>query len=662
MTYEDFLYKYWKYKFTKRQSTAMKKIFHSYRNEIEEEELFSLTSNSIKRRHSMGTRTALAYLEVKEMIKEHKLFEVPIPHTSNIKKDDGKIQWYVDKVKSIDESSIEKENSFEIKEKRNDGLLLNQSKTKIFNGISVDGVEIDINKILNNHYHWDTSKKYHINNLRFRTSCLTREEIKALEKFKKSISNNEDLFFSFFKNIFGLQRIKIKKAAAKTLGAISRIKDKVLKEMSDEGFKSKLENYQSQLLTFQLDASIGINQIEELIIRDLKDVILQLSSMDRKILYSRIGYGISLTLEELGKEFKVTRERIRQKEMALKKYLFNYMRVSGPTLLNVIIDYDQYMLETELNELSLGFVSFKEFKTFINEYCGQNIIEDDADFVPLGDFKDSFANIESPIAEKQLIDEMGKRFGHLGTIDKSFLKNMVSKGLLNEKNKIYYPEKLPKHIAVAHVLLKYPEGLHWEQINKLINQQKITKNIMNDYRGLQNSDNYIYLFGHGVYRHKKYFHVQNQEEYMKALVEYLRVKSQEPVLLYNDYYLNRKLEINYYDFRELVVINCKKYGCYFKGNSSLDVVSLDANLLELQVNQETFIYNFIKSHDEYVHIQAVADIIKSKSLGHAGLYLENLVVANKIVRVGKGLYTTKEKILKSKNINGPIENIVDYFF
>ncbi|OGF20385.1 RNA polymerase sigma factor RpoD [Candidatus Falkowbacteria bacterium RBG_13_39_14] len=88
--------------------------------------------------------------------------------------------------------------------------------------------------------------------------------------------------------------------------------------MGEEDEDSKLEDFIEDQKTMTPDKSAALELLRDYV----KEVITKLSPREQKILELRFGLidGVSHTLEEVGKEFNVTRERIRQIEAkALEK-------------------------------------------------------------------------------------------------------------------------------------------------------------------------------------------------------------------------------------------------------------------------------------------------------------------------------------------------------
>ena len=87
-------------------------------------------------------------------------------------------------------------------------------------------------------------------------------------------------------------------------------------------FKATYESAGYSVLEFSAFDGTGIEAVRELLRRELANVLKSLTPREERVLTLRFGLedGQARTLEELGKEFNVTRERIRQIEAkALRK-------------------------------------------------------------------------------------------------------------------------------------------------------------------------------------------------------------------------------------------------------------------------------------------------------------------------------------------------------
>ena len=135
----------------------------------------------------------------------------------------------------------------------------------------------------------------------------------------------------------------------------------------------------------------------------------------------------------------------------------------------------------------------------------------------------------------------------------------------------------------------------------------------------------------------------NIPEIIQHLLDYFK-QHQLTALHLHDYYYQSKgdrSEIEYFTLRHLVREYGEEYGLYFDGQSGTDSVSLDPDLK--RITQADVIIKVLNESKVAMTKQEIAERLRSKSLGHAGFYLNNLMEEGKVVRVDKMVYTTPEK-------------------
>lgn len=169
------------------------------------------------------------------------------------------------------------------------------------------------------------------------TGFLIRLPIHMMDKINK-IANLESKYISQ-----GYDNIKCKSLISKQLGLPIEYVEYCLMlktyYLTTTSLNSPVGEEESLELMEMIPMENG-ETTEELVImvklrEDLEDVLKTLTMKEQKVLRLRFGFddGRARTLEEVGKEFNVTRERIRQIESkALRK-------LKQPSRLNRIIDY-----------------------------------------------------------------------------------------------------------------------------------------------------------------------------------------------------------------------------------------------------------------------------------------------------------------------------------
>ena len=170
------------------------------------------------------------------------------------------------------------------------------------------------------------------------------------------------------------------------LDAIKMKKDKgAYLESNTKGLKSLFENFDnvSNILNtdkIYIDTNISPTKLEELIISDIDEILSLLSDKMAFIFKSRFAYKENYkTLEELGKKFEITRERVRQLEFKLKRNLKTFGKIEKASLINYFDKYETvsfHKLFPKLNEYftNTRFISMDIAKDklaiFMESFCG----------------------------------------------------------------------------------------------------------------------------------------------------------------------------------------------------------------------------------------------------------------------------------------------------
>ena len=490
---------------------------------------------------------------------------------------------------------------------------------------------------------------YQVENLEIIFSIFTKEEKKALEKIKREIVNTGSILETILKkeNYFMYKR----GFGNKTIKSISEIGKKIVAELTCAGFEEKLKQHQSFILRLKNNDNVSLEVLDKILSEDLESFMSSLSGQDTDILASRLEYRHKSTLEDLAKKYMVTRERIRQKEMKLKSEMFDCFRLSRKTMNEKLENYDIYNFNNTLPILSKSFVTSNAFANLINDYCDMILIKELEFLFNRRELVSIFAELESPISPETLKDSLESSFGISESNVRSYINKLELEGFLKKEKGIYSPLNLPNDIAVANVLIPFPEGLHWKTIVSLINEKMITETRLT--RLTNFGSKYTYLYGRGIYRHKKYFiNEQKPELLLTELKKYINEKATKKILLYNEYYLinQKKLNMNYYDFREIIKCYSEDYDLQFDGTSSNDVVGNLNRKKSKKISQKTFLLEYIRSKELPVRLEELTGLIKSKNAGHVHYYLESLINEKQVILIGESLYSTPGNVFKNEEV------------
>lgn len=146
---------------------------------------------------------------------------------------------------------------------------------------------------------------------------------------------------------------------------------------------------------------------------------------------------------------------------------------------------------------------------------------------------------------------------------------------------------------------------------------------------------------------------------MQHLLDYFKQNQLKALHLHDYYYQSKgnRSEIEYFTLSYLIREYGEAYGLYFEGQSGSDSVSLDPDLK--RITQTDVIIKVLNESKVAMTKQEIAERLRSKSLGHAGYYLNNLMEEGKVVRFDQMVYTTTEKAFNNMDTKAIMEVIKD---
>ena len=413
----------------------------------------------------------------------------------------------------------------------------------------------------------------------------------------------------------------------------------------------------TQARKFATFSSIEFREIDNILIEDIESYLWALDETKMDIALSRWGFNHEHeTLEEVAIRYKnpdgepLSRERIRQIEKPINANLLLHLTIQPKILwanIRVKMTEDLTVL---LPNLAKCFATDKLFYAFI-ELCCQveagSISKIIFTKISAEIISSLFCSTPSPVVQEIIINELMSNFGY----DKASAIHGIKQ--LEKRNKIevtghgIFPINIGRAEAVAHVLASHPEGLPWKDIAKIVNAKGCSSTQMDETRTTHgfNDSEYIYLCGKGAYRNLIFLDLEQFDipKIMQHLIEYFK-QQQITASHLNDYYFQTKgqrCEIEYFTLRYLVREYGEDYGLYFDGKSNVDGVSLDPD--SKRITQADVIIKVLNESKVAMTMQEIAVRLKSKSAGHAGFYISNLMEEGKVVRVDKMVYTTPEK-------------------
>ena len=313
------------------------------------------------------------------------------------------------------------------------------------------------------------------------------------------------------------------------------------------GKKSIFENFEtSRKFNLQkkifIDVNLKIIDVEKLIIQDIEIILSQLNIKYKNLFKYRYAYLEEFkTLEEAGIIYGVTRERIRQLERDINKSL-SYIGLIDK---NSLIEYFENMKNLSFHKffpsLSKNFRKLPRSKgthdigknglaNFMENFCGvkegffkttERVLSDFDTFK----LQDIFLVTPSGNDGESFLEIIQDYYGYDKFSANSAIELMVEKKLIKIVDNKIYAIKMNKNLEVAHILLNYPDGLHWKKISKLGNNSYTenkwsTNRIMADPSISMNVNNFIYLSNIGTHKLLKFCKELKKK---KKLFQFLKI-------------------------------------------------------------------------------------------------------------------------------------------
>lgn len=498
---------------------------------------------------------------------------------------------------------------------------------------------------------------------------LTGAEIKQLKKIKKFYEGQIDI--RNVNTLLNLDKVDLAKQAgfgALFLTALNDLQDKIKNELValPENIAEHTIKQRGLFISSEI-AFIEFNEIDNILIEDIEGYLWTLNEMRMDVALSRWGFNQKHeTLEEVGSRYNLTRERIRQFEKSININLTLNFRIQPKVLWANIREKMTEDLTVLLPNLAKCFATEKLFYTFI-ELCCQvesgSIREITIPKINNKILNPIFCTNQSPITQEIIINELMSNYGYSKAAAIHGIKQLEKINKIEITEQGIYPKKLGKIEAIAHVLTFHPAGLPWKDIARVLNKKGYSSTPFDETRQASGSfiNEFIYLSDHGTYRNLMFLDLEhfNIPEILQHVLDYFR-KNQLTALHLHDYYYQSKSdrsEIEYYTLRHLIREYGEEYGLYFNGKSGADSVSLDPEVT--LISQADVIIKALNESKVAMTKQEIAERLRSKSLGHAGFYLNNLMEEGKVVRVDQMVYTTSEKAFDNVDTKAIMKVIQD---
>ena len=415
------------------------------------------------------------------------------------------------------------------------------------------------------------------------------------------------------------------------------------------------EKFESALIVPKRLIELSLTKLEEILLEDIDTYLDKISDDDANIVQKRWGFiDTKQTLEEVAESFKLTRERIRQKEVKINRNFVRHMRLSQPVLWQLLEPNLTSNISNKFKSLFGCFSSEKDFYEFLNLICNQDkLIEYVYPQLEKTVLNSYFVENGAPIH----IDEIKEYLSDLELEEIRNLDNAIryftEQDLLSIEGEQVWPKQLGKAEASACVLVKHKKGLPWLDVAKIVNNNSYSRTPIQEERLEQAAfelPDYIFLGGKGVYKHTKFIDSDNisLDEIFLELMEYVEIVSKDVFHLNKCYHASSKLQkYDYYDIRYFVKNFGEDYGFYFDGRSQADSIGLKKGFKN--ITQKDVIIETMSQNIKPLTKPQIANLLKSKSLNHASYYLDEMIESGKVVQVDRMLYTTPD--LAYRNIN-----------
>ncbi|MGP9765007.1 sigma factor-like helix-turn-helix DNA-binding protein [Halomonas sp. AOP13-D3-9] len=409
-----------------------------------------------------------------------------------------------------------------------------------------------------------------------------------------------------------------------------------------------IDAFESRLVIPRDKGDMGLSEIDEILIEDLDSYLDKISEIEALVFCKRLGFtDKKCTLQEIGEEVDLTRERVRQIE---KKIIDNFnlsKRISSSSMKIIILENLSLNIASGFPCLSECFDNESDFLSFLGTCAnGLNIKDRLRPDLDKSILIDIFTSHGFPITKPELLEFLEPAIEADFSLD-LVLEYLSDNGDIQLKSDLCFPGKLNKSDAIAGVLAKNKRGLPWKDAGRIINSSGVCAARFDperiDSSAFNDSEN-VYLAGKGIYRHTKFLPIEKSN--FECLIKIVKNKLEEyprnvahlmEVIEVSD----ALKEVDYYGLRYIIKMFGPDFGLFFNGKSQSDSISLQRKFQN--VNQKDVILERLRSSQSAMTKSEIAQLIKSKSLFHAALYIDEMTYDKKIIQVDRMLYTTPEQ-------------------
>ena len=455
-------------------------------------------------------------------------------------------------------------------------------------------------------------------------------------------------------------------------------------------FEQFKDNYLSEE-KIKIKKDISNIELEKLILEDINYALSLLSEKMNLVFKGRYGYMQNFeTLEGLGKKLNVTRERVRQYESDINKTLIKIGKIDRYSLVEFFNKYKSISFHKLFPQLDINFTNTSHSNSggditrdrlvaFMESYCG---VKENYFTTPERELwhfdserlKEIFVFTPAGVSTEDFIEIIKDNYGYDDFTSNSALEFMNKKEFIKIVDEKVYPIKINKNEEVAHILLNYPDGLHWKEICKIGNKS-YTKNkwdlerIVGDSSLSMTGNPHIYLIDKGKHRLIKYLllEVEDKDQIVSLAIDLLNDLNLDQSDLEKIYKKIIEIEkyqnLNFYDFRAIIKIFGEEKGLYHSGKSGQNTISFNKDIKSISLKDK--IREIIEnSNDEISQQEINKKLQKSNEQLPLSTHLDILEDENVIFKINPGIYLNFKDAIRlcdQKEVEEYLDEVLDRY-
>jgi len=410
--------------------------------------------------------------------------------------------------------------------------------------------------------------------------ALSKPEQKALTKLGKERMAAPSLELLMSEDL--TEYAQLKSVGRANTGRLRKLRQRMTKHLSELSQNADVD-YPLGVLRWGRGPVPSIEKLESYVIEDFEVFLSELPPPDCDLLTQRFGYHTPRrTLDDLGKERRLTRERIRQKARDIIALLPRVMRLSSPLLWRSLRRGLHHDLVTAMPNLAAAFADQREMYELLEIIGGQRTrtiykAQVLPSKVALNMLDDYFADNAGPYDRSTLLEELESQGEFRRTQAERYLQHLLDHKHLRLRDGYYEPIGLPRRHAVAHLLVGVDYPMPFRDIIRSVNARQLASTPIPEGRmGHSISGNpWVYWAQTGSYAHRRHLGVDHEAieeicQSVAAVLEKIESKTANLRSVHND--LGSR--IPYEVMRWAIGEHGETYGVHFRGHSRADSVGL----------------------------------------------------------------------------------------